>query len=109
MKIKHRKPICNNNPSSAPSINGKVFFLCWRCSGVLIGVAIITVLFFFGVIDVSKKMVLQSSILGLPALVDYIGIRVTIFRPSNLRRTITGILLGVPISGVILFFLRMIS
>lgn len=109
MKIKHRKPICNNNPSSAPCINGKVFFLCWRCSGVLIGVVIITLLFFSGRIDVSIKMVLQSSILGLPALADYIGIRVNMFRPNNMRRAITGILLGVPISGAILFLLSVIN
>lgn len=73
------------------------------------GVAIITLLFFAGVMDVTAKMVLHSLILGLPALVDYIGIRINMFRPSNLRRAVTGILLGVPVSSVILLLLRMIS
>lgn len=38
MRFFERRPLCNNNPSSAPHIKGRCFILCWRCSGGVIGV-----------------------------------------------------------------------
>ncbi|MEC8507421.1 MAG: DUF2085 domain-containing protein, partial [Planctomycetota bacterium] len=31
-------PLCNREPSTAPTCCGRVFGLCWRCTGLIIGV-----------------------------------------------------------------------
>lgn len=98
MKIVIRRPICNNNPSSAPHINGRCFWLCWRCTGVVAG-AFITTIFTF-ITDCSWKIIPIVFLLSLPACADYCCIRKKVILPSNRRRFITGVLLGIPVSMV---------
>ena len=104
MKIVNRRPICNNNPSSAPHINGKYFWLCWRCTGVVIGAFIITVFTF--IIDCSWHITPILFLLALPACVDYFITRKKIIRESNFRRCASGILLGIPLGITLLHLLK---
>lgn len=104
MNINKRRPLCNNNPESAPHINGRCFWLCWRCIGVISSTFVVTFLSF--VFDYDLKMKMAYFLLIIPACVDYFLIRAKITRASNLRRFIAGAMLGIPITVTLLSFLN---
>lgn len=91
-------PICNHNPSSAPTINGKCFILCWRCTGAIVGALLLFVALFYMNAGSNISLELLLIPLAFPALVDYVLIRRGIIPPSNRRRFVTGALLGIPLS-----------
>lgn len=76
-------PICNRRPDRAPKIFGYTFILCWRCTGILIGVL------FSSILDFSI-----GRIFILPLAVDGIAQYVYGIESTNLRRFITGFLAG---------------
>ena len=66
-----RRPICNNNPESAPHYNNHCFILCWRCCGSVLGI------FHGGFFDrlfgwsESNVRIESMLLLILPAVIDY--------------------------------------
>lgn len=100
MNIRNRRPLCNNNPASAPCFNGKCFLLCWRCTGALVASLIITIISFTMNYSWSLRPVL--FLLVIPASIDYILTRKHIISPSNFRRFTTGLMLGLPSTMIIL-------
>lgn len=103
-----RRPICNNNPESAPHYNNHCFILCWRCCGSVLGI------FHGGFFDrlfgwsESNVRIESMLLLILPAVIDYYLIKFNRIKPSNKRRCITGILLGFSVYiGIRLIFARM--
>lgn len=105
MKLTGARPICNKNPSSAPNINGKSFILCWRCIGGGVGGFIMILTTFIFKIEHSTNN-FYYFLLAAPAVVDYSLIRAELIRPSNVRRFITGVLLGMSVSIILLIFLN---
>lgn len=100
MKILCRRPLCNNNPSSAPHINGKCFFLCWRCTGAVVGAFGTIVISFITDCVLAKYFVVY--LLALPAVIDYFLTRAKLIQASNVRRFISGVLLGIPLATIAL-------
>lgn len=90
--------ICNHTPSSAPKINRKCFILCWRCTGVIVGALLLFVALFYMNAGSNISLELLLIPLAFPAPVDYVLIRSGIIPPSNRRRFVTGVLLGIPLS-----------
>src|SRR5690606_36848410 len=101
------RPICNNNPSSAPLMNGRTFFVCWRCTGGVLG-GFISILFCF-ILDITLDFrYLLTIFLIVPGTIDYFLGRLYILKPNNWRRFATGILLGVPVGIISLLILQQI-
>ena len=98
MKWYKRRPLCNNNVDSAPCINGHIFLLCWRCTGGAVGSTIALSLFVFLKISLPLALAILSWLLILPACIDYWLIKKRNIRPNNVRRFLTGLLLGIPFS-----------
>lgn len=87
-------PLCNKRYERAPHINNFCFPLCWRCTGLILGV-ILNALFLYRL-----NMNLQTRfILFTPLLVDsgiqYIG---KVYESNNLKRIISGLLCGIALS-----------
>ena len=108
MSFFKRRPLCNNNPSSAPHINGHCFILCWRCTGGIIGVFIWHLINKIVYLDFKIEEVFYLCLLILPACIDYILINSNIIKPSNIRRFLTGCLLGFPVAEIVMQLLTMI-
>ena len=98
MKWYERRPLCNNNADSAPCINGHVFLLCWRCTGGVVGATIALSLFVFLNFNLPFAPAILSWLLILPACADYWLKKKRVIKPSNVRRFLTGLLLGIPFS-----------
>ncbi|WP_075968009.1 DUF2085 domain-containing protein [Murdochiella massiliensis] len=103
MKILCCRPLCNNNPSSAPHINGKCFFLCWRCTGAVVRAFGTIVITFITDCVLAKDFVIY--LFALPAGIDYFLTRSKLIRASNVRRFITGARLGIPLATIALIVL----
>jgi uncharacterized membrane protein len=82
-----RLPLCSGKPERAPHIGGLTCPLCWRCSCTLIAACFMALL-------TARHSILLGSLCGLPALVDVGFARFGIYPGSNLRRVVTGLLLG---------------
>ena len=98
MKLFNRRPICNNNSNSAPVLNGRPFFLCWRCCGAICG------LFFSAIVSIFFRFPFDNYVvlflLIIPAVLDYSLNRLNLKKENNKLRFITGILLGISIGYV---------
>ena len=99
MEIFNRRPICNNNPDSAPLVNGAPFFFFLICTGAVLGIAaglIIqkTIPSVFAELSSMELIV----ILSLPAVIDFSLNRFRLKKESNTMRFITGISLGLAIA-----------
>lgn len=106
MDILKRRPLCNNNPNSAPQLNGRTFYLCWRCFGSFIGIIIIFLINELFSIHFTISLFLFFSI---PAIIDYFANRFEIKEPRNSLRFLTGLMLGVSIGGMIMHFVGIIK
>jgi len=104
MKNIKRMPLCNNNPSSAPHINGKCFFLCWRCTGAVLGIFLLLCLSF--ICHYRYTLKLELFLLVLPAFFDYYLIKLKIMKANNFRRFVTGMPLGFFITIILLSLLN---
>jgi len=90
-------PLCNKRPERAPHICGHVFPLCWRCTGALVGVILVDIIY----LSLSPKIsiMLPLSILCIPMLIDvYRQYRLKLMS-TNPRRFYTGFLCGIAIMG----------
>lgn len=94
MGIIDRRPICNNNPESAPVVNGKPFILCWRCCGTVVGLLLLLSAYRIHRFDVNAVL---TAALIVPASVDWLLIRFHRKNGNNSVRFATGALLGISI------------
>lgn len=107
-EIKYKLPLCNKDPTSAPHIGGKCFFLCWRCTGIAVG-SFLTAFFLFCLrVPITLPCAVSACVLIIPATIDYILIKSCYVKPSNPRRFISGILLGISIALFVCFGLNQI-
>ena len=97
-KIVNRKPWCNNKPHTAPHFGGKCFILCWRCCGGVIGALVSIIILLCSGEKLSISINWKWALLCVPAIIDFYLNKYEILLESNLRRFITGILLGIMIA-----------
>lgn len=83
-------PVCNCRPERAPKIFGKTFFLCWRCTGCLVG----GILAIYIHSLVALKCLPLFVICCVPAFVDWFLHKIEVWNGNNCIRFITGIILG---------------
>lgn len=84
-------PLCNQREKRAPKIKGFVFLLCYRCTGVVIGGIIATVL---KINFVAPKSLIFVALFSIPIATDYLLQYFNILESTNTRRLITGFLMG---------------
>ncbi len=109
MKWYEQRPICNKNPSSAPTINGKKFIFCWRCTGAIVGAAVCSGIMLFAVPRARFSALLLCCLFAVPAVVDFYLPKFTCIKPSNKRRAVTGVLLGFGVCAVIDIAIRFLA
>jgi uncharacterized membrane protein len=79
----------------APEIGHFTFPLCWRCSGMMAGVAgLLAVGALGGLPAASACVAIAGCICGLPAAVDVCFQVMTPYRSNRSRRFVTGVHLG---------------
>ncbi|RMD02317.1 DUF2085 domain-containing protein [Clostridium autoethanogenum] len=93
-------PLCNGRPERAPYIFGRCFFLCWRCTMVMVFSIISTIAMQY--IDVSLAMSGTFRIIGVILMIPMIfdgSIQYFLKKDStNVRRAITGSLFGIGVT-----------
>jgi len=99
-----KAPLCNLKANTAPCICGKSFLLCWRCTGVIMGVMISKIIFNL-LLNITMKLSANSFLLFmlfiLPMILDGTAQYFMGYRSTNVRRFITGLLAGI---GIEIFF-----
>lgn len=103
-----KAPLCNLNQEHGICINGFYLPLCARCTGILIGVLLGVLIFFFILIKrkYNHYIHISLSFLMIPCIIDgvlqyFFGIESNIF-----RRLGTGLLCGISITLLISYFLK---
>ena len=96
-----KKPLCNKIPERAPHIGDFCFLLCWRCTGIVIGAIISSILFFY-IFNFSEKMIFITFPLLLPILFDGISQYYFNRKSNNAMRFVTGILFGTALGSLML-------
>ena len=91
-----KRPICNNNPESAPNINGKPFIICWRCIGSIIGAGCMILIRKYAEINIW-----YMGFFAIPAVVDWTLKKQRKKKPSNTLRFVTGVMLGLAIGAYV--------
>lgn len=88
-------PICNKRPERAPKIFGHVFFLCWRCTGIVLGAG--CMLFLIGQVSLvlCPELFVLSIACMLPLICDGIMQYGYTLVSNNFRRFTTGLLFGI--------------
>lgn len=87
-------PLCNGKPERAPHLGSFCFPLCWRCTSIIIGIALlnwIELSFFYSHITMGM---LLSFMLLIPCIIDGLKQNFQNYESTNKRRIITGILAG---------------
>ena len=90
-------PLCNGIPSRALHIGNFCFILCYRCSGVIIGL--------LGILYYLRKN--KPKIKYVPMIIDGYLQLLTSYLSNNLLRLITGILFGIGIGEGIIYLSNM--
>jgi len=89
-----KAPICNLKPARAPHIGSFVFPLCWRCTGVTIGLVggmPIGML----LAPVHRELLIAIvALLVTPLVVDGLLQKLGHVESTNARRLVTGMLCG---------------
>jgi uncharacterized membrane protein len=106
-----KNPLCNGRSERAPYVLGKCFFLCWRCTMVMVFTVISSIILDY--IDLSlatsKTFTILGNILILPMILDG-GIQYFAkLESTNVRRAITGALFGIGIAIVAFQFVEIIK
>ena len=91
-------PLCNGLSERAPHIGQLVFPLCWRCTGVFLGLIIFTGIAF--IFNLSGLTCMLTTFLCLPALIDVCRQKYFNYNSNNEIRFITGLLLGASTVGI---------
>lgn len=104
-------PLCNKKVERAPHICGICFWLCWRCTMVMIFSIISSIILYY--IDLSlalsRSFTLVGSILVLPMIFDG-SIQYFAKRDStNVRRAITGGLFGIGIAIITFQLVKLVN
>lgn len=84
-------PFCNRRPERAPHLGSFVFPICWRCTGLLIGLAVALTI---RVVLSLPHYWLISLVCCLPLGIDWCLQRLDICESTNTRRFLTGFLLA---------------
>ena len=88
-------PICNLRPERAPYSGAFVFPLCYRCTGVIVGIIIATPIK-QEYLDLGKvSMVVLVLVLTMPMILDGILQKLKFLLSTNTRRAVTGLLFGI--------------
>ena len=96
LKLLGKKPLCNKKSERAPRIFNFCFPLCWRCTSIIIGYivgSIIHISFSEG-----KSYLFFVGVLCMPCFVDYYLQQKVNIISTNSRRILTGLLAGIGIS-----------
>ncbi len=84
----------------APALGRFTFPLCWRCSGMMAGLAaLITIDALGGLPAASAFLAVTGCLCGLPAAADVSFQVMTAYRSNRSRRLVSGVLLG---AGIVL-------
>lgn len=90
-----RTPFCNGRPERAPHIGTFCFPLCWRCTGIGIGVFVLS----FCELPVfylhSADGMMLAMLLLTPCFLDGLSQTITDYESTNKKRFISGILAGI--------------
>lgn len=98
MSFRKRRPLCNNDSSSAPVICGKTFYLCWRCCGAIVGLFL--ALFVNTISPIIYINYIWIPVLAVPAMIDYCMNKTALKKPSNKLRFCSGLLLGCSVAVI---------
>lgn len=91
-------PICNGIASRALHIGDFCFILCYRCSGVVLGIM-------FSLYYLKKcEAKIKYFLLIIPLVIDGFLQLLTPYTSNNLLRLLTGILFGIGIGQGIVYF-----
>lgn len=88
-----KKPICNLKSERAPTINGFVFPLCYRCCGIAISGSLSFLYSYY--IRATHQSFLVFFLLATPCAIDGLIQRFKIQESNNKRRFVTGLLFGI--------------
>lgn len=103
-----KAPLCNLNPEHGFCIMGFYFPLCIRCTGVLLGIIIGSLMYF--TLFANKKYTINIHLtffaLLLPMILDGTIQYVFDLESTNFRRILTGLLFGIGGSFSALLFLK---
>ena len=97
---------CHQLSARSPHIAGVQMPLCWRCTGIMIGVFI---LFLWLIFRQSQPSFLLSCVLASSMLIDVLTAMLGLWNGDNLIRFFTGLLWGVFGANVVLYLLREIN
>lgn len=89
-----KEPLCNGRSERAPHLGSFCFPLCWRCTSILIGIALLNwvdLSWFFSHLIIG---ILLSLGLIVPCVVDGLRQYYQKCESTNERRIVTGILAG---------------
>ena len=82
-------PICNNKPERAPQFKGHSFILCWRCTGLVVGVLVSCIL-----LTIITPLGLWIYLSLIPMGIDGVAQYYFGYMSNNVRRFITGFIGG---------------
>lgn len=99
-----RYPICNHKENTAPHLFGKVFVLCWRCTGVMISLIIMSVVRLLTKVNFGWVQAVLGLLFVFPMICDGILHYFCSRGTTNLKRFITGILFGIGYSLIVFVF-----
>jgi uncharacterized membrane protein len=96
LELLGKKPLCNKKAERAPWILNFCFPLCWRCTSIIIGYVLGSILqvSFLG----GRSYLFLGSMLSTPCFVDYYLQQKGKLESTNFRRILTGLLAGIGIS-----------
>ena len=90
-----RAPICNCKPETAPTIGGKCFILCYRCTSIIVGGLGADIYNHFLRIGLDFRTAIIALFCVIPCFVDglfhYSRFR---YQSTNSKRIITGLIAG---------------
>lgn len=85
-------PICNQKRERAPVVNKFVFLFCYRCTGIILGGIAASLMNY---LNVSKQSYILLFVFITPCAIDGLIQELNILESNNIRRLITGFLLGI--------------
>jgi uncharacterized membrane protein len=83
---------CHRDRAKSFSWRGRTFFMCARCTGILLGYAIFAVLFVTGLAQANLAL---GILLNVPAYIDGTVQALDIRQSNNKRRLATGVMSGI--------------
>lgn len=90
-----KAPLCNGRPERAPHVGRFCFPLCWRCTGIGIGVLALSLLElpYFYIHSADGLMI--AALLLAPCLLDGLEQTISDYESTNRIRFVSGLLAGI--------------